>query len=34
VTLTLANGINNNGVIVGDATTSSGRVGFELTPIS
>jgi probable HAF family extracellular repeat protein len=36
VTLTLANGINNNGVIVGDATiNSSGQnVGFELTPAS
>jgi probable HAF family extracellular repeat protein len=36
VTLTLANGINNNGVIVGDATiNSSGQdVGFELTPVS
>lgn len=36
VTLTIANGINNNGVIVGDATiNSSGQnVGFELTPVS
>jgi probable HAF family extracellular repeat protein len=34
VTLTIANGINNNGVIVGDATSSSGQVGFELTPVS
>ena len=36
VTLTLANGINNNGVIVGDATiNSSGQhVGFALTPVS
>lgn len=36
VTLTVANGINDNGVIVGDATiNSSGQnVGFELTPLS
>ena len=34
MTLTIANGINNNGVIVGDATTASGQVGFELTPVS
>jgi uncharacterized membrane protein len=36
VTLTLANGINNNGVIVGDATINSTgqNVGFELTPVS
>jgi uncharacterized membrane protein len=36
VTLTIANGINSNGVIVGDATiTSTGQhVGFELTPVS
>lgn len=36
VTLTIANGINSNGVIVGDATiASSGQnVGFELTPVS
>jgi hypothetical protein len=36
VTLTIANGISNNGVIVGDATiSSSGQiVGFELTPVS
>ncbi len=33
-TLTIANGINSNGVIVGDATTASGQVGFELTPVS
>jgi probable HAF family extracellular repeat protein len=33
-TLTIANGINNNGVIVGDATTASGQIGFELTPVS
>jgi probable HAF family extracellular repeat protein len=36
VTLAIANGINNNGVIVGDATinTSGQQVGFELTPVS
>jgi hypothetical protein len=36
VTLTLANGINGSGVIVGDATiNSTGQsVGFELTPAS
>jgi uncharacterized membrane protein len=36
VRLHTANGINNNGVIVGDATiTSTGQnVGFELTPVS
>lgn len=36
VTLKIANGINNNGVIVGNATiNSSGQnVGFELTPVS
>jgi uncharacterized membrane protein len=35
VTLTLANGINDNGVIVGDATINSTgqHVGFELTPV-
>ncbi len=36
VTLTIANGINTNGVIVGDATIDSTgqNVGFELTPVS
>jgi uncharacterized membrane protein len=36
VTLTLANGINNNGVIVGDATINSTgqNIGFELTPVT
>jgi uncharacterized membrane protein len=35
VTLKLANGINNSGVIVGNATINSSRqnVGFELTPV-